>query len=220
VIKLTSPQLAELLDQPETGMGYQTVQVSYRDRRAPRIGTVLNAELLVWETERRTLLPTPFETLLKQARSEEATKFRSLEVLTNMRKEAGSVAETSTPADHEGPATDGDPEATEAGELFARFTAYQNDRRITPGKGLRPGTYATTEDDANNVATGSEAVERYALPDPKPAIFRFKIDPPQGTVLRRGTVRPAFGHQGGGVEVLFDNGTVDGTVSGPKVLPP
>lgn len=60
---------------------------------------------------------------------------------------------------------------------------------------------------------------RYALPNPKPAIFRFKIDPLQGTELRRGTVQPAFGHNGGGVEVLFDNGTDDGTVSGPKVLP-
>jgi hypothetical protein len=38
--------------------------------------------------------------------------------------------------------------------------------------------------------------------------------------LRRGIVQPDFGHTVGGVEVLFDNGTDDGTVSGPKVLPP
>jgi hypothetical protein len=41
----------------------------------------------------------------------------------------------------------------------------------------------------------------------------------KGTELRRGIVQPDFGHTGGGVEVLFDNGTDDGTVSGPKVLP-
>jgi hypothetical protein len=82
VIELTSPQISELLDQPETGMGYQAVEVGLRDRLTPRRGTVLNAE------------------------------------------------------------------------------------------------------------------------------------------LRRGIVQPDFGHTGGGVEVLFDNGTDDGTVSGPKVLPP
>ncbi len=100
-----------------------------------------------------------------------------------------------------------------------RFTAYRNDRRITTDKGLLPGTYATTEADSRNVRTGTEAVERYALPDPKPAIYRFRIDPREDTVNREGTVQPAFGHEGGGVEVIFDNGTDKNTVSGPAVLP-
>lgn len=219
MIKLTSPQISELLDQPETGMGYQAVEVGLRDRLTPRRGTVLNAELLVWDAEAPTVLSRRFESLLARASSAEADDIRSLTVIAPSRRAAGLVAERSATDDDTGPATSGEPETTEKGEVFARFTAYRNDRRITPGKGLRPGTYATTEEDANKVKTGTEAVERYALPDPRPAVFRFRIDPLEGTELRRGIVQPDFGHTGGGVEVLFDNGTDDGTVSGPKVLP-
>lgn len=220
MIKLTSPQTSDLLDQPETGMGYQTVEVDLRDRLTPQRGVVLNAELLVWDTEAPTLRSKRFESLLAGASSTEARDIRSLEVIRPSRRLAGFVSERSGTSEHTGPASEGNPEETEAGEVFARFTAYQNDRRITSGKGLRPGTYATTEEDAKNVKTGSDAVERYALPDPAPAIYDFRIDPLEGTVLRRGIVQPAFGHGGGGVEVRFDNGTDDGTVSGPKVLPP
>ncbi len=132
----------------------------------------------------------------------------------------GVVAERAAGESQGTPATEGEPEETEEGEVFARFTAYRNDRRITPAKGLRPGTYATTAADARRVLTGSQAVERYALPDPQPAVYKFRIEPLGGTVCRRGTVQPAFGHRGGGVEILFDNGTDDGTVTGPEVLPP
>lgn len=220
MIRLTSQQVAELLAQPETGMGYQTVEVGLRDRLPPRRGVVLNAELLVSDTEARTFRSRRFESLLAEASRAEARAIRSLKVIAPSRRAAGFVAERPATADHTGPATDGEPATTKDEEVFARFTAYQNDRRITPGKGLRPGTYATTEEDAKNVKTGSDAVERYALPDPAPAIYNFRIDPLEGTVLQRGVVQPDFGHPGGGVEVLFDSGTDDGTVSGPKVLPP
>jgi len=100
-----------------------------------------------------------------------------------------------------------------------RFTAYLNDRRITPEKGLLPGTYATTEEDSRVVATGEQAVERYALPNPMPAVYRFRIDPKPGTSHQAGVVQPAYGHVGGGVEVLFTAGTAGDTVSGPTVLP-
>lgn len=201
-------------------MGYQTVEADLRDSWVPREGTVFNAELLVWGPERPALRPGRFESLLEQASRAEARDIRSLRVIPPSRRLAGFVAERSAAGEEGGPATEAQPEETEEGDVFVRFTAYRNDRRITPGKGLRPGTYATTEEDAKNVTTGSEAVERYALPDPTPAVFRFRIEPSQGTELRRGVVQPAFGHGGGGVEVLFDDGTDDGTVNGPKEIPP
>lgn len=220
MIRLSYPQTSQLLDQPETGMGYQNIRADLRDSLAPRRGTVLNAELLIWETEAPRLLSTQYESLLRQASSADATKIRSLEVLAPSKQPAGFVAERSAADGELGPATDGEPETLPAGEVFARFTAYRNDRRITPGNGLLPGSYATTEEDGKRVETGSEAVERYALPDPTPAIFKFRIEPGEGTELRRGIVQPAYGHSGGGVEVLFDDGTGDDTVSGPEELPP
>jgi len=109
---------------------------------------------------------------------------------------------------------------TSAGEIFKRFCAYANDRRVTPGKGLTSGTFATTKEDADsNIKTGADAVKRYALPDSKPASNVFTINPPPDTDLKRGTVQPANNQTGGGVEVIFVNGSPDGTVTGPVTIP-
>jgi hypothetical protein len=109
---------------------------------------------------------------------------------------------------------------TELGEIFKRFSAYINDRRITAGKGLTAGTFATTKEDADaNVKTGTDAVSRYALPNPKPASNVFTISPQKDTDLKRGTAQPANNQPGGGVEVIFVNGVPDGTVTGPATIP-
>ena len=109
---------------------------------------------------------------------------------------------------------------TEAAEIFRRFCAYAKDRRITPGRGVTPGTFATTKEDADaNVKTGIDAVARYALADSKPASNVFTISPAKDTELKRGTVQPANNQLGGGVEVIFVNGLPDGTVTGPVLIP-
>ena len=109
---------------------------------------------------------------------------------------------------------------TLAGEVFKRFSAFVNDRRITQGKGLLAGTFATTKEDADaNVKTGTDAVARYALPDPAPASNVFTIRPPEDADLKRGTAQPAYNQPGGGVEVIFVNGSPDGTVTGPVKIP-
>jgi hypothetical protein len=109
---------------------------------------------------------------------------------------------------------------TNAGEIFKRFSAFPNDRRITPGKGLTAGTFATTKEDADaHVRTGADAVARYALPNPTPASNVFTIYPPESADLKRGTAQPANNQPGGGAEVIFVNGLPDGTVTGPTTIP-
>ena len=106
------------------------------------------------------------------------------------------------------------------GEVFKRFSAFANDRRITAGKGLTAGTFATTREDADAyVKTGTDAVVRYALPNPTPASNVFTIRPPEDKELKRGTAQPANNQPGGGVEVIFVNGLPDGTVTGPTTIP-
>lgn len=105
-------------------------------------------------------------------------------------------------------------------EIFKRFSPFANDRRVTAKMGLVSGTLATTKDDADaNVKTGSDAVARYALPSAAPASNVFTIKPPMDTDLKRGTVQPANNQAGGGVEVIFVNGSPDGTVTGPVKIP-
>lgn len=107
-----------------------------------------------------------------------------------------------------------------AGEAFKRFSAFANDRRVTAKMGLLAGTFATTKEDAEaNVKTGADAVIRYALPSSAPASNVFTIAPPFDTDLKRGTTQPANNQVGGGVEVIFINGSPDGTVTGPAKIP-
>ena len=128
---------------------------------------------------------------------------------------SASIARTGT-----GPAKDSLVSATANGEVFKRFSAFQDDFRVTEGRGLTPGTFATTEEDARlHVRTGTEAVARYALQNKTPAKWRFTITPPERTNLQRGTVEPEFGEPGGGVEVIFVDGSPDGTVYDPDELP-
>jgi hypothetical protein len=104
-------------------------------------------------------------------------------------------------------------------EIFKRFSAYVNDRRVTAGKGLTAGTFATTKEDADaNIKTGSDAVARYALPNSKPASNVFTISPSKDTEIKRGTAQPANNQPSGGVEVIFVIGLPDGTVSGPATI--
>jgi hypothetical protein len=103
--------------------------------------------------------------------------------------------------------------------VFKRFSAYPNDRRVASDGSLLSGTYATTEQDAKNVKTGKDAVARYALPDPAPASNVITVRPNKDTDIQRGIVEPAFGQPGGGVEVIFTNGTQPKTVTGPIKIP-
>jgi hypothetical protein len=117
------------------------------------------------------------------------------------------------------PAKDSPREKTKAGDVFKRFCAFPNDRRVLPDGSLRQGTYGTTDEDAGNVKTGKQAVARYALPNPRPASYRFTIKPHENTMVQCGIVEPAYGQPGGGVEVLFTQGTHPKTVTGRDKIP-
>jgi hypothetical protein len=52
---------------------------------------------------------------------------------------------------------------------------------------------------------------RYALPNDEQIQWAFYIRPKVGDTLQRGVVQPAYGHDGGGIEAYFENGTSDDT---------
>ena len=110
------------------------------------------------------------------------------------------------------------PLQTKSPERFVRFSAFRNDRRVHQDGSLLPGTYVTSERDAGCTPSGFAAVGRYALPNPMPAINRFDIAIPKGTSGLVGTVAPAFGQAGGGVEIELTNGTPPGSVTGPTTI--
>lgn len=98
------------------------------------------------------------------------------------------------------------PLQSQGSERFVRFSAFGNDRRVSPDGSLLPGTYVTSERDAAVVPSGFAAVGRYALPNPIAAIHRFDIEMAGSVTGLVGTVLPAFGQAGGGVEIELTQG--------------
>src|SRR5579871_409484 len=97
-----------------------------------------------------------------------------------------------------------------ANRVFHRFSPYKPDKRVDPVTGnFLAGTYATTDSDFPLVPSGFAAVGRYALPSMQPASHHYQIEAPAKTPVTFGTVAPAFGQAGGGVEALFVNAVVN-----------
>jgi hypothetical protein len=215
MLKISSSHADYLLKQPESGMGYQTVEATTFDQKTRR-GVAFNAELFVFDDEDRSPLRTKsFRTITEGARSSDF-EIRSLRVLERPAMRTLDRREASA---NPGPAIEAPEEKTKEGEVFKRFVAYASDRRLRADGSWSPGTFATTEDDAKNVKTGSEAVARYALPNTAPASYVFTGKPKTDTVIQRGIVAPAYGQPGGGVDVYFKDGTQPNTVTGPVKIP-
>jgi hypothetical protein len=90
--------------------------------------------------------------------------------------------------------------------FFHRFSAFCPDRRVNPSTGsFVAGTFATPESEIPFIPTGFAAVGRLALPNNLPASYHYVIEAPSGTTVDFGTVAPAFGQAGGGVEAYFTN---------------
>jgi|HubBroStandDraft_4_1064222.scaffolds.fasta_scaffold350552_1 hypothetical protein len=102
--------------------------------------------------------------------------------------------------------------------LFHRFSAFKPDRRVDPVTGdFLPGTYAAPDSEKPFVMTGFVAVGRFALPNTLPASNNYQIEAKAGTAVSFGTVGPAFGQSGGGVEAFFASGAIN--VQSPAIGP-
>ena len=221
MIRLNEHQSASLLRLPESGMGYQLVRAQYRRDPEKRAGLVLNAEVLLWPEDASLLRQWSFQTLLRRAETTldylgdfEVIPTRRLGMYPGL---ASLVRDQR--AEGQGAAVDAPPTLSATGDVFKRFSAFENDHRVTSAFSLVEGSYATTEADSKYAPTGRAAVDRYALPNDDPAVFVFMVKPNTGTSKKVGLAQPNFGKPGGGVEVLFDAGTNSGSVSGPDQIP-
>ena len=217
-----------LARRPEYGMGYQKVMATL-DNGVHENGVIINSQVFMNDVERASQkIFDEWGHILEEARKSTRSVVevqlirRPAETLHGVRRIAinarKAILQESLAA--AGPAKNAPVTMTAEGEIFKRFSAYKNDRRVTASKGLTAGTFATTKEDADaHIKTGTDAVRRYALESKTPASNVFTIGPPKETHLQRGIVEPAHSEPGGGVEVIFVNGSPDGTVTGPEVIP-
>jgi hypothetical protein len=234
VITITSWLRSQLIEFPEYGMGYQYGSALLSTGNWEK-GYILNSSTFIKEGELKGMSARDMALAERDAQTTRLSIVR-IELIsrppetlrgvrrirrfpvTNSQKQASLRAFSEELAKSLG-AKDAPVTTTEYGDLFKRFSAYVNDFRITQKKGLTAGTFATTAEDAENVRTGREAVARYALENKASANKRFTISPAGETKVREGVVQPAYGEPGGGIEVIFVDGTGDNTVSGPEILP-
>ena len=153
--QLSFNETHSLLRKAESGMGYQVVDAQTMDYRTRR-GVVFNAELLTFDEDEhsdRLKLSKSYTEALRSAKNT-AGQFRSLVVVPDSRTTVLSKRNTSRPSTGEQKAMEveralQDASVTKEGDVFYRFSAFENDRRVTPEKRLLPGTYATTKEDGD-----------------------------------------------------------------------
>jgi hypothetical protein len=143
-------------------MGYQNVTIIPRGGEERR-GIVFNTEYLLYSGEPVSLLQRitePSQRLLMSERKELGfgERILSLKVIQSETRLSSRVRETSLPKATSSGADEATEEELQEEEEFKRFSAYANDRRVTPSRGLLPGSYATTAEDAKQVKTGRAAL--------------------------------------------------------------
>jgi hypothetical protein len=212
----------KLLTLPETGMGYQLIEGKLMSEQTTRKYIVYNCELVVdldeqFQANRRQIIDRGFSNILNEAKSflikTDSIRLVSQNILIESRA-LSSYKQTKNKRHSGGKgAKDNSKEYTKGDETFVRISAYENDKRIDFNrKRLIEGSYATTLVDYYAcITTDDDPLDRYSLPNDERIKWAFYIKPTSIDGLQRGIVQPAFGHEGGGEEVYFENGTSDNT---------
>ena len=208
---------ALLRAEPETGMGYQIVAA--RDSRSAPV-VVVNAKVAVSFTRSDRVKESAADAELVTATLQQRAIPGMVRVLSRPEAAAYGYLPDAAKAGG-GPANEAPESDSGSREPFRRYSAFQDDVRIKPDGSVTAGTYVTTlADGLAFVKTGMDAVRRYALPNPDPAVYVFEIVPPNALRVKRGTVAPAFGQPGGGAEVILINGAPAGSLAGRSTIPP
>src|SRR6266487_1773226 len=162
--KLSAAQESYLLNQPETGMGYQVVEAIKKGTYTKEKFLILNSEIVIekngYEGDNVRKVITEGIALIKA--SADNITLIDISVL-NERQFRNAVNESKT--EKEKGAIDNPVENANGDEIFVRLSAFDDDKRVDKvNKRLRPGSYTTTMDDYLKCKVNSDdPVERYAL---------------------------------------------------------
>jgi len=222
IYKIYEQDADTLLEQPETGMGYQIVRATQYNRTSYKRLVVYNTRLAIdldndFSVNRNKIITEGYKVMLSKA-TELMLETDSIKVIPHSELKESvefSGVKKILFKRHTGTtgATDSQKENASGSENFVRLSAFEDDRRIDViNKRLKPGSFTTTEVDYKAcVSSNDDPVDRYALPNNDKIEWAFYIRPKLNDQLQRGVVQPAFGHAGGGIEAYFENGTSNNT---------
>lgn len=210
--KLSRSQEIDLLNQPETGMGYQVVEAIKAGSYTLEKFLVLNSEVVIEMNgfEDAHIRKVINEGIFSIKSGASLISLNSIIVLNE--KQFRNQAKEPKSENEKG-ALDNTVELADGNEMFVRLSAFDDDKRVDKiNKCLRPGSFTTTFRDYETCrGLNDDPVERYALPNNDEIKFAFYIQPVLKDTLQRGRVQPANGKKGGGKEVYFAKGTAIGT---------
>ena len=211
-----------LLSLPETGMGYQIFEGQLTGSITIKKYVAYNSELIIelddnFENYRKQMIELGYSNVLSYTNllniktdSIHLVSKRSIfgyKQLSDFKIKSYSRQSTGKGA------IDNPKENADGEEFFVRLSAFENDKRIDfDKKKLKDGTFTTTLIDyVYCVNFKDDPIDRYALPNNGPIKWAFYVRPKSVDRLQRGIVQPAFGHDGGGIEAYFENGTSENT---------
>ncbi len=220
IYKAENKLIEELLNKPESGMGYQIIEAKRPFSRRREMFVVYNSEMVVELEDGLDFYKKhpADESLVAEPPVTYGDKISltGIDVIKPRREDTGSIAgELSEKRRYtNGKAALDNALVNASGkDTFVRLSAYYNDRRIdTVNKKLRPGSYTTTLADYLECKKQKDnPVDRYALPNVQPIAWAFYIEPKASDTYQEGIVQPANGRNGGGLEAFFARGTSDHT---------
>ncbi|MGB0911826.1 MAG: hypothetical protein ACPGYT_15815 [Nitrospirales bacterium] len=219
-----------LLDLPESGPGFQFVSADYQGTRQPFL--ILNAERAIALSELGDFSNGNIDVMVGLWIAKAFTDpyplitswgLESIELATARISSQLPTLESMLPKNlplH--PSTLVKKTNLQRPRKFHRYSPFNPDKRINPSSGdFLPGTYGCPDSEVPFVPTGFAAVGRFALPGGLSASNHYEIEAVAGTDVWFGTVAPAYGQAGGGVEAYFPNGATNSqfAASGPIVIP-
>lgn len=212
-----------LIDEPETGMGYQVILARETYTNYSRKFIVYNAELAVefdnnFESNKNLIIREGFQNIVNKSQKILLAPSTIIVLDESAVKEVRTISafKEIIKSRHSGGkgATDSVKEYANGTEIFVRISAYEDDKRVDiVNNKLKEGSFTTTEKDyLECVRTNDDPIDRYALPNDEEIKWSFYFQPRAVDILQRGIVQPAFSHDGGGIETYFQNGTSNNTL--------
>jgi hypothetical protein len=216
IYKLFSTTSDFLVKSPETGMGYQVIAATRKNKYPNERFIVYNSELILdfdsnFKSYRSQILTEGYSSIYNKVSYLDLENIRILQ--KNDIKETRNISESNLESKLRksgGKGAKENPKIIATGEdYFVRLSAFENDKRIDfEKKCLKSGAYTTTlYDYAACFKTNDDPIDRYALPNNDKVRWAFFVKPKKGELYQEGIVQPAFEHEGGGIEDYFEDGT-------------
>jgi hypothetical protein len=209
-----------LMALPECGMGYQIIEAFIPGRNVRDQFIVYNSELIVDRDSdlveiKRQIVSEGLTRIFEKAEIIQLSTPKLVE--RRLLREFRGVSQSKKAEKSRylgGRGADENPMENATGvETFVRLSCFDKDNRIDfINRRFIPGTFSTTVLDYSECKGHSDdPLDRYVLPLDEKIKWAFYTKPYNNDQLQRGIIQPAFGRDGGGVEIYFETGTSNGT---------